>query len=479
MPKDGEGGDVFADERAVGFRVRDAGGTIRVFPRGARIGVPPQFEASTGFGNELPPGYLPRSGSVYGMPGAAGGDVDGDGVLEPAEREAAIAALLTVRRAPEPGSAEIGQYGTGGRKFEEARLEPGDVVTVVGLAVPFGHVPDPSGADRLDRLADPLTGLDDPLVAAEVAQARATGTLLTPEDAWGNAAIPGFGIGHPVRAPELDPAAARPRAGGPVRRRRGGRAVRHRTRYARARGDERRAAADRGGRPRDGGGPGAGHVPARAAGCGARRRIGDRRGRRARGARVVSPAAGAAMFALGLVIVIVGFLVVVTYNAIVALRNRIAKAWANIDVALRQRHDQLPNLVEAVRGLMAYERDVLEAVTRARTAYSPAAPIPAQAATSDATTAAVRQLFAVVERYPEIKSAANVLALQAEVSRLEDVIADRRELYNDQVYRYNTRIQQLPANLLAGVFGWRPQPFFAADDADRARPVVELGLPGA
>ena len=129
----------------------------------------------------------------------------------------------------------------------------------------------------------------------------------------------------------------------------------------------------------------------------------------------MSPAAGAAMFALGLVIVIVGFLVVVTYNAIVALRNRIAKAWANIDVALRQRHDQLPNLVEAVRGLMAYERDVLEAVTRARTAYSPAAPIPAQAATSEATTAAVRQLFAVVERYPEIKSAANVLALQAEV----------------------------------------------------------------
>ena len=193
----------------------------------------------------------------------------------------------------------------------------------------------------------------------------------------------------------------------------------------------------------------------------------------------MSPAVGAAMFALGLVIVIVGFLVVVTYNAIVALRNRIAKAWANIDVALRQRHDQLPNLVEAVRGLMTYERDVLEAVTRARTAYTPAAPIPAQAATSEATTAAVRQLFAVVERYPEIKSAANVLALQAEVARLEDVIADRRELYNDQVYRYNTRIQQLPANLLAGVFGWQPQPFFAADDADRARPVVELGLPGA
>ena len=276
--KDGEGGDVFADERAVGFRVRDADGTIRVFPRGARIGVPPQFEASTGFGNELPPGYLPRSGSVYGMPGAAGGDVDGDGVLDPAEREAAIAALLTVRRAPEPGSAEIGQYGTGGRKFEEARLEPGDVVTVVGLAVPFGHVPDPSGADRLDRLADPLTGLDDPLVAAEVAQARATGTLLTPEAAWGNAAIPGFGIGHPVRAPELDPGAERaelaPPSAEPSRRPRGSTSQPDTLVLVAMDDVPLRIAA---GAPETAVAREQGTVPARAAGCGARRRIGDRR----------------------------------------------------------------------------------------------------------------------------------------------------------------------------------------------------------
>jgi LemA protein len=180
------------------------------------------------------------------------------------------------------------------------------------------------------------------------------------------------------------------------------------------------------------------------------------------------------MFAVGVLVVILGFLAVVTWNAIVALRNRIAKAWANIDVALRQRHDELPNLVDAVRGVMAYERDVLEAVTRARAAYAPADSIPAQAATSEATTAAVRRLFAVVERYPELRSASNVLALQAEIARLEDVIADRRELYNDQVYRYNTRIQQLPANLLAGVFGWEPQPFFATDEPDRARPDVRL-----
>jgi LemA protein len=188
----------------------------------------------------------------------------------------------------------------------------------------------------------------------------------------------------------------------------------------------------------------------------------------------VSPALAATLFALAVLALVVGFLVVTTYNAIVALRNRIAKAWANIDVALKQRHDQLPNLVEAVRGMMAFERDVLEEVTRARAGWRPSDPIPAQAAASDATTQAVRHLFAVVENYPQVKSAENVSALQAEIARLEDIIADRRELYNDQVFRYNTRIQQLPANVLAGVFGWRAQPFFAATDEERAKPQVDL-----
>jgi LemA protein len=189
----------------------------------------------------------------------------------------------------------------------------------------------------------------------------------------------------------------------------------------------------------------------------------------------VTPATAAALFAVAVLGLVLLFLVVTTYNAIVALRNRIGKAWANIDVALKQRHDVLPNLVAAVRGVMAFERDVLEEVTQARAAYRASDPIPAQAATSDATTVAVRHLFAVVENYPELKSAENVTALQAEIARLEDVIADRRELYNDQVFRYNTRIQQLPANLLAAVAGWRPQPFFKAGDDERERPPVDLG----
>ncbi len=188
----------------------------------------------------------------------------------------------------------------------------------------------------------------------------------------------------------------------------------------------------------------------------------------------MNPSSAAALFALVLVVVIVGFVLVTTYNAVVALRNRIHKAWANIDVALKQRHDMLPGLVDAVRGIMALEQDVFEEVARARAAYASTDPIPRQAEVSEATTTAVRGLFAVVEAYPELKSAGNVQVLQAQIAHIEDVIADRRELYNDQVFRYNTRIAQLPTTLFAGAFGWAPEPFFAADEAERARPEVDI-----
>jgi LemA protein len=188
----------------------------------------------------------------------------------------------------------------------------------------------------------------------------------------------------------------------------------------------------------------------------------------------MTPASLAATFAVVVVLIVVAFLVLATYNAVVDLRLRIDKAWSNIDVALKQRFDQLPNLVEAVRGVMAWEQDVLTEVAAARAAYSPAAAIPEQAATSAATSAAVRSLLAVVERYPEVKSAANVMALQEEIERLESMIADRRELYNDQVYRYNARIAQFPAVMLALLLGWKSRPFFEASEADRARPDATL-----
>jgi LemA protein len=188
----------------------------------------------------------------------------------------------------------------------------------------------------------------------------------------------------------------------------------------------------------------------------------------------VSPSSLAAMFAVGLALVVVGFIVVANYNAVMALRQRIDKAWSNIDVALKQRHDQLPALVAAVRGAMSFEQEVLTEVTRARAAYSPTEPIPDKALHAEMTSAAVRSLFAVVEAYPAVKSQENVLDLQNEIERLEAMIADRRELYNDQVYRYNTRISTLPTLPLAWAFGWAPREFFAATPDETVRPEAAL-----
>ena len=191
----------------------------------------------------------------------------------------------------------------------------------------------------------------------------------------------------------------------------------------------------------------------------------------------MSPLAGAALFAVLLVVLVVGFLLVMTYNSVVALRTRIDKAWGNVEVALKQRHDQLAELVAAVRGVMAFEQAVLGEVARQRARYAPDAPIGEQGAVSAATSRAVRSLFAVVESYPQIRSQENVLRLQAEIERLEQQIADRRELYNDQVYRYNATIAQVPAVILAGLLGWLPRPFFDAEPAADERPSVELRGP--
>jgi LemA protein len=184
--------------------------------------------------------------------------------------------------------------------------------------------------------------------------------------------------------------------------------------------------------------------------------------------------AGAALIIAAIVVMVV---VLVVYNAVVALEKRVDRAWANVDVALRQRHDELPNLVEAVRDVMAFERDVLERVTRLRAAvnaFAPNEPLPRRAANADDTSEAVRSLLAVVERYPALRSQQNVAALQAEIERLETLVATRREVFNDAVFRYNATIRQVPAVLLADVLGWRSRAFFRAEPGDEARPEAAI-----
>ena len=169
-------------------------------------------------------------------------------------------------------------------------------------------------------------------------------------------------------------------------------------------------------------------------------------------------------FALLLALVVVLVVAVTTYNAVVAMQRRADKAWANIDVALRQRHDELPQLVDAVRGALSFERTVLTDVAQARAGYVPQASPAEQGRTSATTSAAVRSLFGVMERYPQLRAEENVAALQVEIERLEELIATRRELYNDTVYLYDATIAQLPGMLFARVLGWTPREYFEAHE---------------
>jgi hypothetical protein len=185
------------DERAVGFRVRDDSGAIRVFPRGASWDVPPMLHVSDGIGGDPPPDLDLRSGPTFDVPTT--------------DRSALVARLLTVHGEPTAldglGIGVSGGFGPSGRRYEEARIEIGDVVTIVGSALPFGDLADPLDASLGDVASGgPLAAAEDPAIAADLAAATAAGTLQTdPQQAWGNAAIEGFGIGRPVRPPVLDP----------------------------------------------------------------------------------------------------------------------------------------------------------------------------------------------------------------------------------------------------------------------------------
>jgi LemA protein len=166
--------------------------------------------------------------------------------------------------------------------------------------------------------------------------------------------------------------------------------------------------------------------------------------------------------------------IIIVYNELVRLRNDNDRAWANIDVLLKQRHDEIPNLVSCVKGYMEHERETLEAVTRARAASLNAASIPQKAQADLFLTGALRSLFAVAENYPDLKANQNFLALQNRISELEERIADRREFFNDDVNTYNTRIAQLPEVFLARIMELRPRQLFQVNERDRQQVEVKL-----
>jgi LemA protein len=177
---------------------------------------------------------------------------------------------------------------------------------------------------------------------------------------------------------------------------------------------------------------------------------------------------------LALLVMLVGW-GILTYNSLVNLRNQLQNAWAQIDVQLKRRYDLIPNLVEVVKDYMQYEQEVLTKVTEARAAAVSAQGPAAQARAENALTGALRQLFAVVENYPQLKANENVMRLQEELTGTENRIAFARQFYNDSVMGYNTAQQQFPAVLFAASLGFRPADAFALDDlAERAVPTVSF-----
>ena len=189
------------------------------------------------------------------------------------------------------------------------------------------------------------------------------------------------------------------------------------------------------------------------------------------------------MIILLIVVALLAFWLVGAYNSLVGLRNQVANAWKQIDVQLKRRHDLIPNLVNTVKGAMQFERETLEAVVAARNNA-----ITAQASGSVAQTAAAEQqltgalsrLLAVVEAYPELKATGNVAQLQEELTSTENKIAFARQLYNDTATLYNTKQQQFPTNLVAGMASAQPAELWEiTDGAERNVPAVDLGFGSA
>jgi LemA protein len=175
-----------------------------------------------------------------------------------------------------------------------------------------------------------------------------------------------------------------------------------------------------------------------------------------------------------IVVVLAGILVAL-YNKLVRLRNRAENAWAQVDVQLRRRYDLIPNLVEAVKGYAAHERETFEEVTKARTAAQQAKGVEEQAQAENLLTQAIGRLFAVAEAYPELRATENFQQLQAQLADTEQKIAISRQVYNDAVLTYDNALETVPTNIVAGVFNFEPREYFEVEEpAVREAPRVQF-----
>ena len=177
----------------------------------------------------------------------------------------------------------------------------------------------------------------------------------------------------------------------------------------------------------------------------------------------------------GAILIGAAVLLVAGYNRLVRKRQAVKSAWSQIDVQLKRRHDLIPNLVETVKGYIRHERQTLENVTKARAQAMGAASLQDKAQAENFLTQTLRSLFAVVERYPELKANQNVLALQEELISTENRISFARQYYNDEAMRLNATVQSVPTNVIAALFGFKTEEFFSVEEnADRQTPQVKL-----
>lgn len=183
---------------------------------------------------------------------------------------------------------------------------------------------------------------------------------------------------------------------------------------------------------------------------------------------------GILLVIVALVFLLIGWFLT-AYNALVTLKVRVDNAWSQIDIQLKRRHDLIPNLVEAVKGYMAHEKDTLERVIKARTQAIDASGLKDKAQAENFLTQTLRSLFAVAERYPDLKANQNVLKLQEELTSTENKISFARQYYNDEAGRFNTLIQVVPTNIVANAFGFTKKDFFELEDkSEKEAPKVQF-----
>ena len=180
---------------------------------------------------------------------------------------------------------------------------------------------------------------------------------------------------------------------------------------------------------------------------------------------------------LGIValVLLVAVLLITLYNRLVRLRNRAENAWAQVDVQLRRRYDLIPNLVETVKGYASHERTTFEEVTKARTAAQQAQTVQEQAKAENILTEAIGRLFAVAERYPELRATENFQQLQGQLEETEGKIAVSRQVYNDAVLTYDTALETVPTNIVGNMFSFKAREYFEVEEpAAREAPRVQF-----